>query len=352
MNTDNSPLITCVIPTYRRPRMVERAIRSVLAQTFSRLRVFVTDNSSGDETADLIRSIQEKDSRVVYHCQPSNIGMIANFAYGMAQVETPFFSLLSDDDVLLPRFYELAYSEFNKYPKAFFVATKVLCVTEKGKLIEEPLSSWDRFGMFEPPTGAYRVAAISHPTITGILFRSEIIDRTNSIIEPNIHAVDYEIILDVAVNHPVVTVDEPGALFIQHQEARSLPQDPLSVPNHFMDLIRRIEEDCRYPSEIKVKACHKYKKYVTGYLRGMIIQSCTEGEFKKAKIGLGILREIDDKSRLYTMLKFVYLICYKIPGIRLLIKYSLSKYRRINKMLLERKMNYIETEYLSLLNRN
>jgi len=348
---DNSPLITCVIPTYCRPRMVERAIRSVLAQTFTRLRVFVTDNASGDETADLIRSIQERDSRVVYHCQPSNIGMNANIAYGMAHVETPFFSLLSDDDVLLPKFYELAYSEFLKYPQAFFVATKVPCVTEDGKFIDEPLSLWDRFGMFEPPTGAHRVATICHPTITGILFRCEIIDAIYSHIDRDTHAADYEIILNAAAKYPMVTVDQPGALFIQHQGPRALPPDPFIITNQWMDLIRKIDEDCRFPSEIKAKFRQRYKIYLTGYLRGLIIRFCTQGEFDKAKIGLGTLRTIDDRIRLYATLQFLYFICYRIPGIRLLMKYARSKVISIRKEFVERKMNYIEPKYLSLLKR-
>lgn len=130
----NSPLITCVIPTYRRPRMLARAIKSVLNQSFSRLQVIVTDNASGDKTGEVVRRIQANDRRVIYHCQPRNMGMHANFAYGMSRVDTPFFSLLSDDDVLLPEFYETAYSEFQKYPQAILVATQVPCVTEKGRL--------------------------------------------------------------------------------------------------------------------------------------------------------------------------------------------------------------------------
>ena len=108
---NDSPLITCVIPTYRRPQWVARAIRSVLNQTFTRLRVFVSDNASGDETTAEVRRIQTSDPRVIYHCQPKNLGMRGNFDYGLAHVETPFYSLLSDDDVLLPQFYEIVCAE-------------------------------------------------------------------------------------------------------------------------------------------------------------------------------------------------------------------------------------------------
>lgn len=52
MKTDvTEPIITAVIPTYRRPRLLRRAIKSVLAQTYPHFQVCVYDNASGDETS-------------------------------------------------------------------------------------------------------------------------------------------------------------------------------------------------------------------------------------------------------------------------------------------------------------
>ena len=47
------PLITTVIPTYRRPALLAQAIRSVLTQTYPHFLVCVYDNASADETADV-----------------------------------------------------------------------------------------------------------------------------------------------------------------------------------------------------------------------------------------------------------------------------------------------------------
>src|SRR5271166_1045347 len=104
----DSPTITTVIPTYRRPALVVRAIRSALAQTYPNVEVVVCDNASGDETREAVSSIARGDSRVKYHCQRENIGFVRNFNFGLSRVETPYFSLLSDDDFLLPEFYEHA----------------------------------------------------------------------------------------------------------------------------------------------------------------------------------------------------------------------------------------------------
>src|SRR5689334_15432360 len=94
--------ITTIIPTYRRPQLLRRAIQSVLNQTYPHFQLWVYDNASGDETADVVAEFMQKDPRVKYHCHPHNIGAVANFNYGMAQVTTAYFSFLSDDDVVLP----------------------------------------------------------------------------------------------------------------------------------------------------------------------------------------------------------------------------------------------------------
>jgi glycosyltransferase involved in cell wall biosynthesis len=65
-----SAQITTVIPTYRRPRLLSRAIRSVLSQNYPHLEVHVYDNGSGDGTPQVVAELAERDPRVKYHCPP------------------------------------------------------------------------------------------------------------------------------------------------------------------------------------------------------------------------------------------------------------------------------------------
>ena len=115
MLTD-TPIITTVIPTYRRPELLHRAIRSVLAQSYPHPRVCVYDNASGDETAATVAALAREDERISYHCHPTNIGPTANFAYGIERIDTPFFSLLPDDDYYLPEFFAIAMAGFPTIP--------------------------------------------------------------------------------------------------------------------------------------------------------------------------------------------------------------------------------------------
>ncbi|RKX41747.1 MAG: glycosyltransferase family 2 protein, partial [Thermotogae bacterium] len=66
----SKPLITTIIPTYRRPKLLQRAIKSVLNQTYPHFQVCVYDNASGDETAEVVAEFAKKDPRVKYYCHP------------------------------------------------------------------------------------------------------------------------------------------------------------------------------------------------------------------------------------------------------------------------------------------
>ena len=74
MNDITKPLITTIIPTYQRPKLLRRAIKSVLNQTFPHFQVCVYDNASGDETEAIVQEFIAKDSRIQYFRQEKNWG--------------------------------------------------------------------------------------------------------------------------------------------------------------------------------------------------------------------------------------------------------------------------------------
>jgi glycosyltransferase involved in cell wall biosynthesis len=88
---DAEPLITVIIPTFRRPKLLRRAILSVLNQTFSAFQVCVYDDASNDNTQKVVTELAEADSRIKYYCHEQNIGVVENFNYGLKEVNTPFF---------------------------------------------------------------------------------------------------------------------------------------------------------------------------------------------------------------------------------------------------------------------
>jgi len=214
-----TPLITTIIPTYRRPGLLRRALRSVLNQTYPHVCACVYDNASGDETAAMVAEMAKQDPRIRYHCHAESIGALRNFVYGQERVETPYYSFLSDDDVLLPNFYEDALRGFERFPEAWFSALgAVFMRTREGLGIEVPPEGWPE-GLCRPPDSLRKMFKISQPSWTAILFRKECIDRDGLLDLEAGYASDNDYVLRVAARHPVAVYRRPAVLRVVHLEA-------------------------------------------------------------------------------------------------------------------------------------
>ena len=101
----HGPLVTVGIPTYNRPAGLDRTLACISGQTYRNLEILVSDNcSTTPETEEVARAWQRRDSRIVYHRQPENIGLEANFKYLLEKARGEFFFWAADDDGWTPDF--------------------------------------------------------------------------------------------------------------------------------------------------------------------------------------------------------------------------------------------------------
>ncbi len=85
------PTITTIIPTYKRPELLLRAIKSVQKQKWNNIDIIVRDNHSRDGTKNLVLNMKNNDSRIKYIENPWNIGAHENIRQGIKNVATDFF---------------------------------------------------------------------------------------------------------------------------------------------------------------------------------------------------------------------------------------------------------------------
>jgi glycosyltransferase involved in cell wall biosynthesis len=220
-------LITTVIPTFRRARLLKRAVLSALDQNDVPLQVCVFDNASDDDTGDLIAAIAAVDDRIRYHRHARNIGSGANFEFGLHSVATPFFSILSDDDYLIPGFYRRALDDLARYPEAMFWAGVTLNVDEEGNIWDARVAGWPREGLFRPPEGLLRMMHGIHPAWTGILFRREVLDLVGLPDQETLGPSDLDFEMRVAARFPFLLYKVPAAVFTLNSASFSATQ-PLS----------------------------------------------------------------------------------------------------------------------------
>lgn len=89
--------ISVIIPTYNRYSVLKRSIDSVLAQTYSNLEVIVVDDSSTDETMDLLSQIH--DTRLRVHPLKKRSGQSVARNVGANLASYPYLAFQDSDDV-------------------------------------------------------------------------------------------------------------------------------------------------------------------------------------------------------------------------------------------------------------
>ncbi len=99
----NSPLVSFCIPTFNRSRYLD-SLLGMLAQQLSdfpySFEVFISDNASTDETAEVVARHQGA-LPLRYTRQSSNRGGAGNWQYLMSQASGTYLIYLADDDAIL-----------------------------------------------------------------------------------------------------------------------------------------------------------------------------------------------------------------------------------------------------------
>lgn len=114
------PVVTIGIPTYGRAGLLERALRSALAQDYPAVRVLVSDDASPDDgaTERAVRTLAASNPAVRYLRQPRNLGFTGNYNATLAAAETDLFMWLADDDWLAPDYVSRCVAALQSRPDA------------------------------------------------------------------------------------------------------------------------------------------------------------------------------------------------------------------------------------------
>lgn len=117
--------VSVIIPTYKRSEYLERAIDSVLNQTYSNIEIIVVDDNNPSSTyrTNTINKMQKYkcNEKVKYIQNTENLGGALARNVGITKATGDLITFLDDDDIYLPRKIEtqLKYMVENNYDLTF-----------------------------------------------------------------------------------------------------------------------------------------------------------------------------------------------------------------------------------------
>ncbi len=129
--TASLPLVSIMIPTYNRPELFVLTLESALSQTYPNVEVLVTDNSTNEDTAELME-YYKNEPRVTYLRNREAKSKPENFAPFETMAKGEYLQWLMDDDILAPQKLEKMMAVFMRYPNVSLVTSQRGLIDSEG----------------------------------------------------------------------------------------------------------------------------------------------------------------------------------------------------------------------------
>lgn len=108
MNTPSTPIISVIIPAYNHAHFIDRALQSLLDQTYTNWEAIIIDNHSLDNTDEVVGGFS--DSRITLLKINNNGVIAASRNMGIRAAKGDWVAFLDADDWWTPRKLELSFS--------------------------------------------------------------------------------------------------------------------------------------------------------------------------------------------------------------------------------------------------
>lgn len=112
---------------------IGQTIQSVLEQTFQDFELVIVDNSSPDNTQEVVKSFS--DARIKYFRNNTNIGMVKNWNRAILLATGDYISMLHSDDFYLPGILEVESKILDLNPNVGLVYSDCEFIDKTGKQI-------------------------------------------------------------------------------------------------------------------------------------------------------------------------------------------------------------------------
>ncbi|MFC2166917.1 glycosyltransferase family 2 protein [Acidobacteriota bacterium] len=115
--------VSVIIPTKNRSESLERAIKSVLDQSYEKFEIIIVDDGSDDNTSEIARRFEVNHSNIHYIRNSHSVGAAEARNIGMRQAKGEIIAFLDDDDEWLPKKLEKQIEIFLKNPDVGIIGT-------------------------------------------------------------------------------------------------------------------------------------------------------------------------------------------------------------------------------------
>jgi len=211
---NNNPKVSIGLPVYNGEKYIRFALDSIINQTFSNFEIIISDNASTDSTEEICREYVNKDSRVKYFRNETNLGAARNYNIVVELSKGEYFKWAAHDDMIAPDYLEKCIVVMEQYQDVSLCYTRRTIIDEHGnkvKFIEDKLFFNDekvsvRYKKFmkrfrhtteycDPVFGLIRMSVLKQTTLIGDYHTSDIIQLAQLLLRGKFYEINDPIFL-------------------------------------------------------------------------------------------------------------------------------------------------------------
>lgn len=292
-----------VIPLYNKETHIERALRSVLAQTIRSYEIIVVDDGSADRGAEVVKNFNDSRIKLI---RQENKGVSAARNRGIKEAKGDLVAFLDADDAWKQEFLETILKLRKKHPEAGLYATSYNILSPSGKLQKPnlrlvPSAPWE--GLF---LNYFMAATLGESPFcaSSASVPKHIFSQLNGFPVGYNMGEDLDMWCRIALKYPIVFSTNIGATYYQNAVNRSCKKylniKEIPVINTLRDAVRK--------HEVPVEMLRDVKEYIANRQIELAKSNLFSGNLKCAR---NILAECETSR--YIIRKLWWMFWTKMP---------------------------------------
>jgi glycosyltransferase involved in cell wall biosynthesis len=130
------PLVSVIMPAYNAEKTLERAVNSILGQTYTNLELLIVDDCSSDSTYRMAEGFL-KDKRVKLLKNENNLGYLESSNLLFKETKGDFITFMDADDWSSPERIRKFLQAFEKDPELACLGSDVIKTSYEGEPVEK-----------------------------------------------------------------------------------------------------------------------------------------------------------------------------------------------------------------------
>jgi len=137
MDRNMGVTVSIGMPVYNGARYLEKALKSLLSQSFTDFELIISDNDSTDGTEAICKRYAAEDERIKYQRFDENVGATRNYNHVVNMAVGKYFKWAAHDDLCEPTYLQRCVEVLDNNPEVGLCYPKTTIINENDERVKD-----------------------------------------------------------------------------------------------------------------------------------------------------------------------------------------------------------------------